>query len=130
MYVVDKIMLGFSQTAELPVHLFMLLEEEEGEDRVRTDADETGNPALEHPADAFRLGDICDESDDAVVLIRAHYACFNNVDWGADRRRNESSEERGCEVRRKTVFERRVLQQRPFEPIVCCQLSHGHQDCS
>lgn len=87
------------QSLELPVHLLVLFEEEEGEDRMRSDADEAGYPALEHPADAFGLCDIADESDDVVVLVRAHYARLDHVDGRADRRGDEASKEGGCEVR-------------------------------
>lgn len=106
----------------------MLLEEHECRDRVRAQTDETGNPALEDPAQTFLGGDLRDECNDALLRVGAHDSSLDDIDGGADGGGDEASHDGRGEVGGQVVAEVGALQEFFLENVVAGQLRGGHEN--
>ena len=53
---------------------------------MRTDTDEARDPSLEHPSHAFGTRDVCHETYDTALFLRAHDPCLYNINGGTNSR--------------------------------------------
>lgn len=124
----SPLLLGFDPLHP-PVELLVLLQEDEGGDRVRTQPDEAGHPAAEGPGVALLAGDLAQQGGDALAVAVAggHDAGLDHVDGAADGGGDEAGHERGGEVRAQVVRHADALDAQLLEGVVRGQLRGGHQ---
>ena len=105
----------------------MLFQEQERDNRMRAQTDEARYPAPEHPFRAFKPIYVRQQSGQPFALFGAHHARLDHVDGAADRRCHETRQERGREMRREVILQRRVGQEHTLEAVVRGQLAGCHQ---
>lgn len=112
----------------------MLLEEDEGGNGVRAQANEARNPATEGPSKTLLAADIPQQAYDAVTTAlsrrRSHDTGLDHVHGAADGGSDEAGEEGGCEVSADIVAHAHLLNAEALEDIVRCQLRGGHENCA
>lgn len=124
-------MLGIRDALQLAINLLMFLQEEERRDGMRTQANETRDPATESPSQAFLAGDITQETQNrkpsALRRRSTHHPGLDHIDRTADSCCHESSQERRGEMRQEVIRHADSIDTKTLEAIVGRQLRGRHQ---
>lgn len=100
----------------------MLLEEDEGGNGVRTQANEARNPAAEGPSKTLLAADIPQQARDAMTTALgrrcSHDTGLDHIHGAADGGSDEAGEERGCEVSANIIAHAHLLNAKALEDIV------------
>ena len=89
----------------------------EGENS-RSETEEAGDPALEHPPGALGLGDVADDADEALVGLGGHDLRLDDVDGAGDGGGGQAGEEGSGEVGGEGVAEGRPVEEEPLGGVV------------
>lgn len=124
-------MLGIRNALQLAINLLMFLQEEERGDGMRTQANETRNPATESPSQAFLAGDITQETQNrktsALRRRSTHHPGFDHINRTADSCRHKPGQERGGKMRQEVIRHADFIDTKTLEAIVGRQLRGRHQ---